>query len=404
MWRILPSSGTPKGSWGSKAGKGELEDWRRRDKMKNGLRAFDSDMHVYDSADLYEKYMNSKWGDRIPRGQRNGKHGRVEFQLGGGTKLRAISDVIDHGQKQVADRYGFAVERDYDAVSQVQALEKEGLDVALLFRTSPLHCDDSFEPEYANDLCLAWNSWIADFCKENPNRLKASALITLHDVALAIEEVRRVVNQLGVTALSLCPEPVNGKRIHDRYYDPLWAEIEKLGVTLCFHPPARPKQDQVANKFFGHPNANIVAMALRNPVELILAVSSFCAGGVLEKFPNLKVAFLEGNCAWLPWLLYRLDERAKLHGPLADVPLSKKPSDYFLRKCFISGDPDEYLVSDVIRRIGDDNLVISTDYPHIDAHFPHALDEFFEIEDVSDMSRRKILWDNCARLYNLERS
>ena len=41
------------------------------------------------------------------------------------------------------------------------------------------------------------------------------------------------------------------------------------------HPPARPKQDQVANKFFGHPNANIVAMALRNPVELILAVSVF---------------------------------------------------------------------------------------------------------------------------------
>ena len=370
--------------------------------MKNGLRAFDSDMHVYDPVFLYERYMNPKWGDRIPQGKRNGKHGRVEFQLGGGTKLRAITDVIDHGQKQVADRYDFAVERDYDAVSQVQAMDKEGLDVAVLFRTSPLHCDDSFEPEYANDLCRAWNSWIADFCKENSSRLKASALITLHDVDLAIEEVRRVVNQLGVTALSLCPEPVNCKRIHDRYYDPLWAEIEKLGVALCFHPPARPKQDQVANKFFGHPNANIVAMALRNPVELILAVSSFCAGGVLEKFPDLRVAFLEGNCAWLPWLLYRLDERAELHGPLADVPLSKKPSEYFLRQCFISLDPDEYLVSDVIKRIGDDNLVISTDYPHIDAHFPHALDEFFEIEDMNDMSRRKILWDNCTRLYNLE--
>jgi uncharacterized protein len=370
--------------------------------MKHGFLAFDSDMHVYDSADLYEKYMNPKWGDRIPRGRRNGKHGRVEFQIGGGTKLREITDVIDHGQKQVADRYGFAVKRNYDAVSQVQAMDMEGLDVGVLFRTSPLHCDDNFEAEYANDLCRAWNSWIADFCKENPSRLKASALITLHDVDLAIEEVQRVVTQLEVTALSLCPEPVNGKRIHDRYYDSLWAEIEKLGVALCFHPPGRPKQDQVANKFFGHPNANIVALALRNPVELILAVSSFCAGGVLERFPNLRVGFLEGNCAWLPWLLYRLDERAKLHGPLADVPLSKKPSEYFLRQCFISVDPDEYLVSDVIKRIGDDNIVISTDYPHIDAHFPHALDEFLQIEDVNDRSRRKILWDNCARLYNLE--
>jgi predicted TIM-barrel fold metal-dependent hydrolase len=370
--------------------------------MKNGFRAFDSDMHVYDPAFLYEKYMNPKWGDRIPRGRRNGRHGRVEFSIGAGREtLRAVTDVIDHGQKQVADRYDFAVARDYDAVSQLEAMDREGLDIAVLFRTSPLHCDETLEPEYANDLCRAWNDWIADFCKENPQRLKASALITLHDVDLAIDEVRRVFSRLGTTALSLCPEPINGRRIHDRYFDPLWEEIVKLDMALCFHPPARPKQDQVANKFFGHPNASIVALALRNPVELIQAVASFCAGGVLEKFPSLRVAFLEGNCAWLPWLLYRLDERSRLHGPLADVPLSRKPSEYFLHQCFISVDPDEYLITDVVNRLGDDNLVVSTDYPHIDAHFPHAIDEFFEIGGLSDANRRKILWDNCARLYNI---
>src|SRR6266508_190602 len=325
--------------------------------MKNGFRAFDSDMHVYDPAFLYEKHMNPKWGDRIPRGRRNGKHGRVEFSIGNGKQtLRGITEVIDHGQKQVADRYDFAVARDYDAISQLEAMDREGLDVAVLFRTSPLHCDETLEPEYANDLCRAWNDWITDFCKENPERLKASALITLHDVDLAVEEARRAVTELNVTALSLCPEPINGRRIHDRCFDPLWAEIENRGAALGFHPPARPK------------------------------------------FPKLRVAFLEGNCAWLPWLLYRLDERAKLHGPLADVPLSRKPSDYFLQQCFISMDPDEYLVTDVLKRLGDDNLVVSTDYPHIDAHFPHALDEFLEIDGLSETNRCKILWDNCARL------
>jgi predicted TIM-barrel fold metal-dependent hydrolase len=58
-------------------------------------------------------------------------------------------------------------------------------------------------------------------------------------------------------------------------------------------------------------------------------------------------------------------------------------------------------VADVVKRLGDGNLVVSTDYPHIDAHFPHALDEFLEIPDLSDANRRKILWDNCARLYQL---
>jgi len=86
---------------------------------------------------------------------------------------------------------------------------------------------------------------------------------------------------------------------------------------------------------------------------------------------------------------------------LADVPLSRQPSEYFLQQCFISMDPDEELVTDVIKRLGDETILISTDYPHIDAHFPHALDEFFEIKDISAASRRKILWDNCARLYNL---
>ena len=168
--------------------------------MKNGLKAFDSDMHVYDPAFLYEKYMNPQWGERIPRGQRNGKHGRVEFSIGAGKEtLRGISAVIDHGQKQVADRYDFAVARDYDAVSQIEAMDREGLDVAVLFRTSPLHCDETLEPDYANDLCKAWNDWITDFCKENPQRLRASALITLHDVDLAVEEVRRAVRDLKVT-------------------------------------------------------------------------------------------------------------------------------------------------------------------------------------------------------------
>ena len=240
--------------------------------MKNGLRAFDSDMHVYDPAFLYEKYMNPKWGERIPRGQE-----KRQAWARGIPARRRNQAASDYQMSSITARSKSLTVTALPWSEIMTPCPKcrrwiwKDWTLAVLFRTSPLHCDDSFEAEYANDLCRAWNSWIADFCKENPSRLKASALITLHDVDLAIEEVRRVVNELEVTALSLCPEPVNGKRIHDRYYDPLWAEIEKLGVALCFHPPARPKQDQVANKFFGHPNANIVALALRNPVELILA-------------------------------------------------------------------------------------------------------------------------------------
>ena len=242
---------------------------------RNGYQVFDSDMHVYDAQNLYEKYMNPKWGDRIPVGKARTKHGRIEFSLGNGKVLRPREKLLEHGEDNVADRYGYALEHGYDAPSQVVAMDNEGLDVAVMFRTSPLHCDDSFEPEYANDLCRAWNDWIADFCNERPERMKASGLLTLHDVDMAVDEARRAVSELGVVGLSVCPEPVNGRRIHDRYYDPLWAEIDRLTVPLCFHPPANPKQKQVAREFYGHPNSSIIAMALRNPIELQLAVSAF---------------------------------------------------------------------------------------------------------------------------------
>ena len=73
----------------------------------------------------------------------------------------------------------------------------------------------------------------------------------------------------------------------------------------------------------------------------------------------------------------------------------------FARQCFISVDVDEYLVNDVIERFGDDTLVFTTDYPHADCRFPHAIDTFLEMEGVVEASRKKILWDNCARLYSL---
>jgi predicted TIM-barrel fold metal-dependent hydrolase len=381
---------------------------------RDGFKILDSDMHVFEPHDLYLRYMDPKWGDRIPRGTPRTRHGQIKFTFGdgkpirpSGTQVLALTSPKPHadesspGEAEVAQRYAKPLVRDYDAVSQLEAMDEEGLDVAVLFRTFPLHCDDSLEAEYANDLCRAWNSWIADFCKQNPKRLKASALITLHDVDLAVDEARRVVKELGAVGLSLVPEPSNGRHIHDRTYDPLWRETEKLGVPVCFHPAASPNQEQVVHRFRGHPNEAVLINAFRNPIELMLAVGSFCAGGVLERFPNLRVAFLEGNCSWLPWVLYRLDERWDLRKGYANEPLSQKPSDYFLRQCYISVDVEEGLVVDVVKRMGDENVVISTDYPHADSHWPDAINHFMAM-DLPSGARKKILWDNCARLYNVD--
>ena len=381
---------------------------------KQGYRILDSDMHVFEPHDLYLRYMNSKWGDRIPRGQPRKTHGQIKFTFADGRPIRSSGtqalaatspkqnpEESSPGEAEVAQRYAKPLARRYDAVSQLEAMDEEGLDVAVLFRTFPLHCDDALEPEYANDLCKAWNNWMVDFCKADARRLRPSALITLHDVDMAVDEIRRAITELGAIGLCLVPEPANERHIHDRYYDPVWREAEKLQVPICFHPAASPNQDQAVHRFKGHSNEAVLINAFRNPVELMFALGSFCAGGVLERFPNLRVAFLEGNCGWLPWALYRLDERWEMRKGYCNEPMSRRPSDYFLRQCFISVDVEEDLVNDVVKRIGDENVVISTDYPHADSHWPNAVNHFMAME-MPNTSRKKILWDNCARLYGVQ--
>jgi predicted TIM-barrel fold metal-dependent hydrolase len=124
--------------------------------------------------------------------------------------------------------------------------------------------------------------------------------------------------------------------------------------------------------------------------------------GVLERHPGLRCAFLEGTCGWLPWYLWRLDEAWEKFGPGSEIQISQTPSQYFFRQCYIATDADEKPLRQVIEAIGDDNIVVSTDYPHADGLFPTAIEEFVRLEGVTDKSKSKILWDNCARLYHLE--
>jgi uncharacterized protein len=171
-------------------------------------------------------------------------------------------------------------------------------------------------------------------------------------------------------------------------------------VPIFFHPAANNYADtHFVNRFLTRPSATMSG-GLNNPVELMAAVASMTAGGVLERFPRLGVAFLEGNGSWLPWLLWRIDEYWKMSKSGETGELQALPSEYFRRQCFISVDVDEDQVEWVVKQLGHDTLVFSTDYPHSDSHFPDATNLFLKLP-IAESSTRKILWDNCARLYGI---
>jgi uncharacterized protein len=367
---------------------------------KQGFRVLDSDLHVIEPRDLYERYLDPRHQTRAPRPLDSRSAYVSSWVVDGWLFPRPIGRGRPDAEARanvILKEYASA---GFDSGSQLRAMDVEGIDFAVLFRTLPVVCVDAFEPEFAIALCRAWNDWAADFVRPAPDRMRAAALLTLHDAALAAQELRRAVTELGFVAAQMMSNPVNGVNLHDPKMDPLWAEAERLGVPICFHPaPNNYSDTHFVNRFLTRPSATISG-GLNNPVELMSAIACMTAGGVLERFPRLKVAFLEGNCAWLPWLLWRIDEFWKMAKSGETAKLQGLPSEYFIRQCFISVDADEDQVEWVIKKLGDDALVFSTDYPHSDSHFPEATELFLKLP-ISQESKRKILWDNCARLYGV---
>jgi len=381
---------------------------------KNGFKVMDSDLHTMEPDDLWQRYLDEPFKKFAPTFTRasEGPPNQPTIRIGdltiGEMTLRptSVRAAADLHRRAIArhTHYDVAAARGYDATSHLQAMDIEGIDIAILFGTRgrQVLMHDDLDPELSAALARAHNNWTHDYCAADPARIKFAAQIAFHDVGLAVREARRAVRELRAVAVVGNPNPVRGRHIHDPYFEPLWEAIEELGVPVGFHPTGLSSlRDDIAQRLLDHPNGRMIGTAARNPMELMLAFASLAVGGVLDRHPGLRCAFLEGTCGWLPWWLWRLDETWEKFGPGSEVRISALPSEYFFRQCYVATDADEKVLRQVVEAVGDDNIVVSTDYPHSDGLFPEAINEFLALEGISDKTKAKILWDNCARLYSL---
>jgi predicted TIM-barrel fold metal-dependent hydrolase len=370
---------------------------------KNGFRVLDSDMHVLEPPDLWQRYIDPRFRDRAPQGVTSENV----------TDLRTVMPGLEsppaagrgnipggHNYHHNQARYAAHAARGFTAECQLEAMDVEGIDVAVLFPSRGLSIltFPSMEPPFAAAIARAYNDWMADFCRADPRRLIGSGMLSVWDVEDAVAEAQRAVKELGFRAVFLRSNIANGKVWHDPYYEPLWKVLEELAVPLGFHEATGSRSRQVGEEFV--PNFGLRRI-YSQPVTQMIGLGSFLGGGVLARHPDLKVAFLEANCSWAPWLLWRLDESYELEGDVFMPHLSMPPSEYFKRQCWISIEPDETPARHMIQDFGCDQLVFSTDYPHSDSRYPHAVESFLEL-DLPDGDKRKILWDNCARFYAID--
>jgi uncharacterized protein len=372
------------------------------DMAKNGFKILDSDMHIMEPPDLWERYIDEKFRARAPRGVVSSNVRDLRMIYPDGREwARKTTRQNDSARGQNFERnqtiYRADAERGWTAEVQLEAMDTEGIDVAVLYPTRGLRAlvVDDMDSEFAAAIARAYNNWLYDFCKKDPQRLIGAGMISPYDMNDAVAEAHRCATELRFRAVFLRANPLVQHQWHESYYDPLWNALEELNLALGFHESTGTGKQQIGERL--EPNL-MLRRVYAQPMEQMVALGSFCAGGVLARHPRLRVAFLEANCSWLPWLLWRLDEGWEREGDVWAPDVTSRPSEYFKRQCVVSVEPDEATITHVIDYMGGKNVVFSTDYPHGDSKFPEAVHHFLKLP-ISVEDQKRILWDNCAAYY-----
>src|SRR5215208_4533618 len=368
--------------------------------MNGGFAVIDADRHIMEPEDLWDRYLEPAF------------RGRVSIAPGRTRRLVDGQPVSDNTQApggggmsrdtRYREAYADAVDHDFDPPSNLRAMDREGVDVAVLFPTLGLYMTwkDDLDPPLVAAICRAYDNWLAEYCSHDPLRLKGVALIPLHDTALAVQELRRAREELGLVGIFWRPNPLRGRKLDHPDYFPIYETAAALEMPVCVHEGARTVLPQAGSDRYSEFGRHVAC----HPLEQMLASMTYCADGVLERFPTLKVAYLEAGCGWLPYWLERMDEHWHHYSRQRLRTTAQPPSAFFKRQCMISCEAGEELVGSLIEHVGDDYLVLATDWPHPDAvdKFPErTVGDLVRNTALSDAAKRKILWDNPARLYGI---
>jgi uncharacterized protein len=278
----------------------------------------------------------------------------------------------------------------------VYGLDTEGIDISVIY--GPLYdmWPDGIDPAFAAAMARAYNRWLAEYSTESEGRILGAAPLPIQDVDLALTELEYAYDTLGIRAFWVRPNPIAGRVLGDRAYDRLYAALQERDAPLSLHEGMGALLPTAgADRFSSFTELHCCC----HPMEQQMAMLSLMIGGVFDRFPRLRVAFMESGCSWVPAWLHRMEEHVELTGWYDAPDLELRPTEYFRRNCYISSDPDEDLLWMVVEALGDDNVLFATDFPHPDAKYPYAVDSFLGLPRVSAGSKAKILWDNAQRFY-----
>jgi uncharacterized protein len=285
----------------------------------------------------------------------------------------------------------------------LETLDKVGLESTVLYPTAGLAFSLIQDPEWAVALARAYNDWFAHRYYGRSKRLRGVALVPLQSVPDAVKELRRAVTELGMVGVVL---PANDADIglrrglgHPDFW-PIYEEAERLGVPLATH--GAPSMNLGINSF----QKFAMTIALEHPIAQMIQVTSFVMEGVFDRFPRLRVGFLEAGTGWVPYMMGRLDRSYEVFNRGGrrefSAALQRKPSEHFASgRMYFSCEGGEPSLREVVARIGHKSLIFASDFPHEAnvEHAMHELEELLERDDLSDAAKRGIFCGNIETFY-----
>ena len=334
---------------------------------------------------------------------------------------------LEERERCLAGEYRYTEIRSgaFDPAKRMEELAIDDIEQAVVYPTQMLGISSIQDQDFAEAQAMAYNRWVAEYCSYSPTRLFGVAAIPQLEIDRAVAMLDSV-RDLGLVGVFLRPNPsVEGTWLCDPMYDPLWAKLQDLDLAVGLHPflvpdmpgairslglgsfvapgaKPNPNSEEPGADTFGLKNI-FFSQALGNPFDMQIAIAMMICGGVLERFPRLKLIFLEANGGWIVPFLERLDHHYEIFR--WEVPgMKMKPSEYFRRQCWISFDPDESTLRMTAESplVGADRIIWASDYPHPDAKIPGVVDELREaMEGLDAAAQERILGLNAIELYAL---
>jgi predicted TIM-barrel fold metal-dependent hydrolase len=294
-----------------------------------------------------------------------------------------------------------------DARAWQRFLDDAGIAWTALYPTRALAYGRIPIPDYAVAVCRAYNDWLYDAYVKVDSRFKGIAIVPMQDPPEAAKELRRAVTELGFVGAML---PSNGLALplSSKFYWPLYEEAQRLGCGLAVHGGCHDR--------FGmdHLSSLVPIHAIGHPTGLMHKCADLVYEGVFERFPKLRVAFLEGGVAWLLLLLERLHDSHEAifqyrgPGDLA-IPEDGDPRAYITSliaadRLYLGIETEELTLPFALKVVGNRAFLYSSDFPHEVTleSCKHDIAELLESEELTDDDKTAMLHRNAERFYELQ--